>query len=251
MGVSAAQAQDDGADDLSALPYTYPFGDAATTDQLTKTPMVVELYTSLDCIFCPRAERLLNDMIQKTRVIGVACHVDDEGPAYPLARSFCSDRQEQAAARLTDGLLYTPQMIINGHIDAVGHEFDDVREGLKQARTDKIIRIEPRTSPTPGIYLVDLPETKLDRAVDLTLITYWPSYQIPKNQRQSLARPDPLLHVAQNLASLGSWKGQARTLSISFMPSADAIGFIVLAQKEMGDIIAVAEKSFPLPQTTP
>lgn len=100
------------------LDYTYPFNDPRLSQQLAAKRQVAELFTSLDCLFCPRAEQLVKDLAEKTSVLTLVYHTDPEGSDYPLAREFSSLRRQQSySEQLADGLLYTPELVINGHID--------------------------------------------------------------------------------------------------------------------------------------
>lgn len=240
-GFPPARAEDPDAPLHATLPYTYPFDTPDWAQKLNAVPMVIEMFTSLDCLFCPRAEHLMSDFAQKTKIILLTCHTDPEGDDYPLSRGFCLDRQERYSAALTDGLLYTPQLVINGHIDAVGHEFDDVTAGLKSALNDTVLRLTPRAGSEDGIYLIDLPATQMKDSADIILITYRPPYTVPKTMRQSQTRPDPLIRVISHLTPLGVWNGRAKTVSLSFTSSDDAAGFVVLIQKTDGTIVAASD----------
>lgn len=222
-------------------PYQYPFSEAELVQGLRETPMMIELFTSLDCLFCPRAEKILNDLAARSAAIVSVCHVDPEGQAYPLGREFCAARQERYGARLSDGLLYTPQLIVNGRLEAVGHEFSDVEQALRQALTNPPVLIKTRVSDQPEIIFADLPAIQIKGGADLFMVMYHPPYTVPATMRQSTTRPDPLTHVASRIFPMGAYNGQARTLSIPFAPSNEAVGFIVLLQGDDNQIWAVGQ----------
>lgn len=70
------------------LDYTYPFNDPRLSQQLAAKRQVAELFTSLDCLFCPRAERLVSDLAQKTAVLTLVYHTDPEGMIIPWPANF-------------------------------------------------------------------------------------------------------------------------------------------------------------------
>lgn len=225
------------------LPYAYPFDDLDMARLLKTKPFVIELFTSLDCLFCPRAEKLVSDMASKTSAIILACHTDPEGDEYPVARDFCVTRQTRYAENLSDGLLYTPQMVINGHVDAVGHEFDDVALGLKTALNDTLLDLKIRASSEPGIYAIDLPRTNLGQgqSAEINLFTYRKPYAVPKSMRQSMTHPDPLIRIVKRMVPLGAWDGRARTVTVPFSADDEEIGFTVLVQREGDEVIGAID----------
>lgn len=243
LGVGAANAASENGNNSPFLapiiPYNYPFADVETAQQLNAKPMVVELFTSLDCLFCPRAEALVTDLAAKTRAITLVYHTDPEGPAYPLSRSFGVDRQAKYAAILSDGLLYTPQIVLNGHVDAVGHEFDDVARGLRLGFKDTLLPLALRpVTGQAGLYRIDLPAVDVGAGgADVLMVTYRPPVMIPKTMRQSMTHPDPLARVVKNVVPLGGWDGRAKTVTATFVPDADVAGFVILAQKSDGVIL--------------
>lgn len=228
---------------LPTLPYTYPFDDAMMAQNLGTKPIVVELFTSLDCAFCMRAEQMFADMAQKSRAILLACHTDPEGPDYPLAREFCTARQERYGATLSDGLLYTPQMVINGHIDVVGYEFDDVRLGLTQGFDDAPLPVSIRPSTQSDLVVITLPTLPLPKGqtADVFMIDVRPPTMVPKTMRQSATRPNPLVQVATRFTPLGGFNGTTKTITVPFTPSEDTQGFVILVQRSDNHIIAATE----------
>jgi hypothetical protein len=225
------------------LAYTYPFSDGMMAQNLRTKPVMVELFTSLDCLFCPVAEQLIDDLAQKTPALVLACHTDPEGASYPLAREFCAARQERYGASLSDGLTYTPQMVINGHIDAVGHEFEDVRLGLTESFADDMNAIMIRASDQPQLLTVTTPAINIPKGqtADIFAVTYRPPVTVPATMRQSTTRPHALAHVASRFMPLGGYAGSAKTLTVPFATSDDTAGIIIFIQRSDNTIIAAGE----------
>lgn len=102
-------------------------------------PIVIELFSSQACMFCPQADRLFSDLIKQRNVIGLACHVDYfDVQKGSLAKPFCTARQTDYAEKMESGPNYTPQMIVNGKIDVVGYKMDDVKLALQAATIEPI-----------------------------------------------------------------------------------------------------------------
>ncbi len=219
----------------------------AILQSLKTQPVMFELFTSLNCLFCPQAEKTLANIAIQTHAIVLACHTDPETSDFPLSREFCALRQERYSASLSDGLMYTPQLILNGHVDAVGHDKNDVISGLNQILNDTVLPLTPRLSSEPSIFLVDIPaiDLKPDYTADIFMITYRPPLTLDKTLRQAALRPDPLIHIANHFVPLGGISGKPKTITVSFHPNADDVGFIIFIQRNDNKIIAAGEYAGP------
>ena len=97
---------------------------------------VYELFTSEGCSSCPPADELLAEVAQARGVYALAFHVDywDQlGWADPYGQRAFSLRQRTYAARLSEGQVYTPQVVINGTVEAIGSSRSRVRSALATA----------------------------------------------------------------------------------------------------------------------
>lgn len=97
---------------------------------------VYELFTSEGCSSCPPADELLAEVAQARGVYALAFHVDywDQlGWADPYGQRAFSLRQRIYAARLSEGQVYTPQVVINGTVEAIGSSRARVRSALVAA----------------------------------------------------------------------------------------------------------------------
>src|SRR4029078_1425740 len=94
--------------------------DAPTSASASVTPKaVVELYTSQGCSSCPAADALLNQLAERDDIIAVSLSVDYWdylGWKDTLAQSKFSERQKAFAKALGDGMVYTPQVVVNGAV---------------------------------------------------------------------------------------------------------------------------------------
>src|SRR3982074_1663188 len=105
-------------------PSAFPAGGA------TRTPVVVELFTSEGCSSCPPAENLLSHMaeqqpIENAEVIALEEHVDywnELGWVDPFSSREWTARQHAYAGVLGNGNAYTPQMVVDGKTEFVGSQ---------------------------------------------------------------------------------------------------------------------------------
>jgi len=98
---------------------------------------VLELFTSEGCSSCPPADALLARLAsERGDVYVLSFHVDywnGLGWADPFSRAEFSARQRKYAARVSDGRVYTPQIVVNGGAEAVGSRESSVRSVLARA----------------------------------------------------------------------------------------------------------------------
>lgn len=135
-------------------------------------PVVVELYTSRTCLFCPQADLLFEGLLAQPHVIGIACHVSYfDARRESMVRPFCSKRQSWYMNALQGGLNFTPQMIFNGTKSVIGYRADDVAEALRAAGAADIRPIGI-AQEEHNVFMIDLPKLDVDAGADYQLSVF-------------------------------------------------------------------------------
>jgi hypothetical protein len=108
-------------------------------------PVIVELFTSEGCSSCPPADALLAKLeaqqpVANAQIIALEEHVDywnNLGWMDPFSAKDWTIRQEEYAASLGNGNVYTPQMVINGQAEFVGSREQQARQAVERAAATK------------------------------------------------------------------------------------------------------------------
>ena len=148
--------------DEPSLPPTPSEPSSVREVQATGLQIVIELYTSQGCNYCPNAERLIQEMIQKgygrNRVIPLAFHVDyfNTPWADPFSSRFNSGRQwayheafKKRDANAPD-LYFTPMIMVDGRDPMSGYHSNGTAPlwPLLKARLDRASRARREASLT-------------------------------------------------------------------------------------------------------
>jgi hypothetical protein len=144
-------------------------------------PVVVELFTSQSCYSCPPAEAYLGRLAGRADVVALEFHVDYWNDlVYGTAGKWIDPhsspafmaRQRAYAQRFPDGV-YTPQMVIDGRLQAIGSRERDVEAAIKQARTAPHLTVRLVERDAGKIELqIEGPEALKSTAADIWLVRF-------------------------------------------------------------------------------
>jgi hypothetical protein len=107
----------------------------------TRTPVVVELFTSEGCSSCPPADSLLARLnaISDINVIALSEHVDywnHLGWKDPFSSSLFSARQQDYGRMFRLESVYTPQMVVNGEVEFSGQDSARAIQEIRKAAVE-------------------------------------------------------------------------------------------------------------------
>lgn len=108
-----------------------------------QTPVVIELFTSEGCSSCPPADALLVKLSHESpsgaKLILLGEHVDYWnyiGWTDRFSSPAFSERQSNYAQHLRLATVYTPQMVIDGHLQLVGNGAAEVYRDIGKAAAE-------------------------------------------------------------------------------------------------------------------
>lgn len=218
-------------------------------------PIVVELFSSQACIFCPRADRLFADLAQQRNIIGLTCHVDYfDVRQGALSRPFCTQRQTWYQTALRGGPNYTPQMVMQGSVDVVGYKMDKIAEGMKEAAQMKTAPLHIFAADKKDEYRVALPEDVMvaERNAVLWFAATDAPHEITIAEGRNKGQKVTYYNIVSAMENLGAWpEGQQGTI-IKASLNATQEGFALLLQdSETGKIIAAGKHKKEFPANAP
>jgi hypothetical protein len=232
------------------LSYAYPFDDGELETQLGDAPVVIELFSSQACMFCPVADHFLADLKKRTNLIILACHVDYfDVSKGAISTPECSQQQRNYVRNIRGATMYTPQVFINGREDYVGYEYDRyIDEVIAHSKKSDVHRLAvervsaPSADPSQGVrFEIDLmpfENAKGDKMKDLDI---W-SYMVEKDKNLVVAEGAnkgqklPYVNIVRKSQKIGRWDGTPQKVGFTVYPRAEHNGVTVLLKDELGAI---------------
>lgn len=202
------------------------------------TPVVIELFSSQACTYCPAADAFMSDLVEQQGIIGLSCHVDYfDVKRGSLSKKFCTARQKDYKNKMALSSLYTPQMVVNGHMDVIGYEGAKVTAAIFRARAEKMGRIDITEKPN-GSYAYTLPAQAAARAA-IYIALFDKPHTLTVAEGGNRGKKMTYHNIVTSLMDVGAWDGAGDTRYISPLFTAQSGGFAVLAQDAItGKIIA-------------
>ena len=191
-------------------------------------PLIVELFTSQGCNSCPPADALLRELAKnRPDVLPLAFHVtywNNLGWRDPFSLDAATARQTSYNRSSGYGGNYTPQMVIEGHIDAVGSDRRAITAALKTPPQTAPLQIQlARTNTTVTI---DIPAGTGNGRI--LLVGYDPEHQTAIPRGENAGKTLVEANIVRDFLPIGTWTGTAVHLTHA-LPTGDRIAVLVQA----------------------
>lgn len=207
-----------------------------TTPAWAERLTVVELFTSQGCSSCPPADALLTELATDPALLPLDFHVtywDRLGWKDPYSLPAATARQQHYAGNLRLDSIYTPQMVVGGRREMVGHDRAAVQAALIAARRDEAVPL--RLWAEAGALHI---EAGLGPGLaTLVLIGFDPQHTTPIHAGENGGRTLPEVNVVRAVAPAGAWLGAPLTV-IAPRPGGERVA--ALLQASDGRILGAA-----------
>lgn len=224
---------------------------SAFAQDATKPKAVVELFTSQGCSSCPPADKLLAKLAKRDDIIALTMPVDYWdylGWKDTLAKSQFSNRQRSYARTRGDRQVYTPQVVVNGVVHAVGSRAYEVDTAINKSRRELAKRLVPVSMRLKDkkiiIQLGSAPEALEVRKGKLWLAVIEQKINVSIERGENHGKQITYSNVVRSLKPIGEWSGKSTTLQFDksdFMVKGSDGCTILLQQGNSGPIIGAAE----------
>jgi hypothetical protein len=200
-------------------------------------PTVVELFTSQGCSSCPPADALLGELARRKDVIALGFHIsywDNLGWKDPFSSPQSTERQ-RAYARLFEGQVYTPQLVVDGTREMVGSRREEVMAALRETSREAIARVAfaaDRHSVTIR------PAATAGSTGQVMLVRFVQQRTTHVGAGENARRTAEDTNGVEALATLGAWQGQEVGFAVE--PPAAGEGIAVLVQAADGRVLGAA-----------
>jgi hypothetical protein len=190
---------------------------------------LLELFTSQGCSSCPAADRLMGQLAKDPALVALSVPVDYWdylGWRDTLANPAHSARQRAYARVRGDGQVYTPQIVVNGAVDALGSDQTAVEQAISASTKDAGVMSVPITLSVSGSALsVKVPsaETSEQAAAEVWLCPLARTVAVAIARGENRGKTITYHNVVRNWVKLGDWKGAQSTWDVP-LPQIKAAG---------------------------
>lgn len=212
---------------------------------------MLELFTSQGCSSCPPADALLAQFGKQPGLIALSYSVDYWnylGWHDTLSSAANSERQRDYARMRGDGLVYTPQMVVNGLIHVNGSNEAAIEMAMRNAggrlRDLKVPVNIHAEGDTLVIGIGAAPETSDQRTATVWLAVAKENETVAITRGENRGKTLSYYHPVRELSPVGMWKGEAMTLRLPLkdLASKGDDYLVALLQIENGGPILGAAK---------
>jgi hypothetical protein len=194
---------------------------AIVTPALAGEPRaVIELFTSQGCSSCPAADKLLGQLRQDPSVLALSLPVDYWdylGWKDTLALHGHTVRQQAYAQSRGDREVYTPQVVVNGVVHALGSDKAAIEKAIDETRAHAAPLTVPVTlNVTDGKLTVKVAEASPAGAgkAEIWLCPYASTIPVTVERGENRVLTLTYYDVVRRWVKLGEFTGKAQSFTL-------------------------------------
>ncbi len=190
---------------------------------------VVELFTSPFCSSCPPADELFVKLAQQPGLITLVMPVDSydrPGRKDALAKPAFTDRQMAYADVRHEGVLYTPQAMVNGAAEAEGSDPTEIGDAIAQTAGVLSVPVKAVVAGTEIDITVGAGKRAVEGGAMITVLPFIATREIPMRGGETLR----YANLVRDIIPVGRWNGKAVKQRLQLQNTAQYDGVVVLLQ---------------------
>jgi hypothetical protein len=203
---------------------------------------LLELFTSQGCSSCPAADKLLGEFAGDSSLIAISVPIDYWdylGWKDTLASPAHSARQRAYARVRGDRQVYTPQVVVNGAVHALGSDRAAIERAIAQTRRTAVIMSLPVSMAFDGSDLnVSVQPTKGEKSGgEVWLCPIAKAIPVKIGRGENRGRTITYHNVVRHWLKLGDWTGKTTSwhVPVTELQSEDVDSAVVMVQSGTHD----------------
>jgi hypothetical protein len=199
---------------------------------------VIELFTSQGCSSCPEADKLLGEIAKDPSVIAVSLPIDYWdylGWKDTLADPKFTARQKAYSKIRGDRQIYTPQVVVNGKLHALGSDRESIERAIKDSSGKYgVMSVPVKVSVAKGQITVAVPESSnANHTGEVWICSIAKEVPIAVGRGENKGKEVIYHNVVRNWLKVGDWTGKAAmwTVPIENLNSQGVDGAIAYVQE--------------------
>ncbi len=216
--------------------------------------VLLELFTSQGCSSCPKADALLPTFIARKDVIALSMSIDYWdylGWRDTFGQSIFTARQRSYGKKIGDGIIYTPQIIVDGRLHINGGDKKAILALIEQRKKEWAqhphVALEVKTLDDMLVITVGkAPSGTAVKKATLWMALFSKEKTVKVRRGENRNRFLTYHNVVRELAPIGRWMGDRMTLRLpkKQIMQRGADGCVILLQDgDGGPIVAATQMS--------
>lgn len=200
---------------------------------------VLELFTSQGCSSCPPADVLLGQFARRDDVLALSFPVnywDHLGWRDTLASDTFNERQRDYAAARGDREIYTPQIVVNGLVHAVGSQKSAIEAAIARTARQLHAAWVPLSVECGGgdahLKAGDAPTGSEYRSGKLWLAFYSGAVTVDIGRGENTGREITYTNVVRHIIPAGTWDGHEARYKVKIPQGSRADNCAALLQSD-------------------
>ena len=213
---------------------------------------VVELFTSQGCSSCPPADAFLSELSVRPDIIALSFHVDywDRLMTFsgrwkdPFSKPEWTQRQSAYSAQLGLGSrVYTPQMVVDGRLEAVGSNRRQIEKLVSEARASRKnkVMIEQEREKDGGL-AITLRGDPDGNAYAVSIVRYAKAVTTQVKAGENKGETITNVNIVTGMKELGLWHGSKMTYHYAIADFQPGEGCAVLVSERVRKRIVSAQE---------